>query len=449
MLYDQHGNLLESSSLQQDNLKGGWIETGQLGTPFSSTASLAGLEPNREVERTQARLAFFLNPVISGAIEVIHGFVIGEGVTYGEMADSRAQDYLEEFYQANRLEAKISRFFYEWLVDGENLTLFPKQGSSNRATRSEAARIGFYDVAHSIEFNEVEDLPDAIESIETENKVKRTENEFVWTAHRSLWNDIRGWPVIMQAVPAALSYIDFLNDRIKLNKIQSRINGLYKTFIYSKTADLAREEKKKNAAAFEGMPKSNKVVTIGKDPTTGESEEFELLSPKTNAGDSSKDARLIYLLVAVALSLPEHYLAFTGEVTRTTADSQDSPTTKSFKRHQNTVRTWLDNTMRLECLRRDGKGKKYKVQRSKVLAGGIISKETKRVPASILTFPWQFPELESESTADLVSKLNLLIKQRRISGATLSAKLGVDYAQEEELMGAEDYPPEEKKEPEL
>lgn len=436
MILDRYG---EPIPVQERVMPGGgWIENGNLGTPLSNTLAILPNAPQRNIERSWARYAFLTNPVVSGAIEVIHGYVIGEGISYGEMSDTRAYDQLEEFYAINNLEEKISRWFYEYLIDGENLTLFPVKNSRNRASSQSAARVGFYPVENEIKFNMVDGLPDVIDTIETNGsnnaKVTRTTDEFVWTAHKALWNDPRGWPVIMQAVPAALAYIDFINDRLKINKIATRLNGIYKTFIYSKAPDAAFAEKKKNASEFGKMPGNNKIVTIGKDPITGEAEEFELFAPKTSASEASQDARLLYLLVCVALNMPEHFLGFTGEVTRTTAENQNTPISNALKRHQSAVRSWLDKTMRLELKRRNGVSKRYRVRTTKVLPGGDIAKTGNNVLADNLYFPWNFPKIDSETTGEMIAKINLLLSRKLISDTTISGKLGVDYALEKELM---------------
>lgn len=438
MILDQYGKQLESVSSYAD-LLGGWAEIGdgELGS-VSITPSQALAQLSRINQRSAARLAFLTNPIISGALEMIHGFVIGEGVTYGEMYDKRAQEQMEEFYAVNELENRISRWFYEYMVDGEHLTLFPSKDSENRASTNEAARIGYYDVSKSLEFFVEDGMPDNIEYLRVgDTKSKKAPDEFVWLAHRAYWNEVRGLPVIMQAVPAAASYIDFIKDRIKLNKLQTRINAVYKTFIHSKTAEAAIAEKQANSKAFSSFPKTNSTITIGMDPNTGESEEYNLLYPDTKAADSSKDARLIFILICTALNLMEHYLGFTGETTRTTATSQDKPVANALKKNQGLARNYLDRTMRLELIRRNGKAKMYRVRKSKVIPGGDISYTTKLLPASMLYFPWQFPNIESETVAETLSKLSFAAERDLIGNPTIAGKLGFDYALEQELRGDE------------
>lgn len=319
MILDASGRPIQSSSLREQQIKGGWVEaSGDLSRPVTSVSQVLGLPISRDLERVAARTAFLTNPLIAGAVEVVHGFVLGTGLSYGEMADRRAYAQLEEFFAANRLSELASRYFYQWLVDGENLTLFPKRSGRERASRNEPARIGLYEVGAQLILEPVPGLPHVIEQVMTEDDVIRDAGEFVWQAHHALWNDPRGWPVLMSAVPAALSYIDFANARIRLHRFQSRLNAVYKAFVMPGTSnEAAKELQRQKSAEFGRIPKDGVVLTVLKNPETGESEEFDFLTTDTKAADSKSDAQLLFRIFAAAVGLPEHFLGVTGEVTRT------------------------------------------------------------------------------------------------------------------------------------
>lgn len=455
-LVDQHGRPLQASNAsraREEVLRGGWVEaTGDLSKPVTSLSQVMGLPINRDVERTAARVAFLTNPLIAGAIEVIHGFVIGDGITYGDMPDKTAYAQLEEFWAANELDNLASTYLYQWLVDGENLTLFPKQHTRSRAGRNEPARIGLYEVSNQVILEPVPGLPHVIEQVMTEDDIIRDRNEFIWQAHNALWNDPRGWPVIMQAVPAALSYISFANSRIRLHQFQSRLNGIYKTFIHATSPEAALKEQKDRSAAFGRIPRDGGVLTIGKNPQSGQAEEFEFLSPDARAQDSKSDAQMLFRIFCTAIGLPEHYLGITGEVTRTTAASMDRPTVNSLARFQATVRSWLDQVMRRELIRRNGPAKRYKVV-DRELKGGRTVTFSRFVPAEVVYFPWAFPELQAEDLEQVLQKVQLVSAQALASRQTMQQLLGLDAAEENERMAAEglpqaDAPPPDPEDPE-
>lgn len=439
MILDQHGRPTNSAHipLYNEQLKGGWVQGSGIGRPHTSISQVMGVPQNRALERLAARVAFMTNPIISGAIEVMQGFVLGKGVAYGEHFDDRAHEYLEEFFAHNLLDRLTERWLYQYFVDGENLTLFPQHTTRQRAVRREPAYIGLYQVSDSLELESIPGVPHIPNQVLTQDNTLRSRDEFVWTAFKPMWNDLRGWPVIMQAVPAALSYIDFVNARIRLHKLQARINGVYKTFVFSKTAIAAEEEKKRNSAAFGIVPQDGSVLTIGKNPETGESEEFDFLRPDPKANDARQDGRMIYLLACVALQLPEHYLSFTGEVTRTTAANQDAPTQNALERHQGTVETWLNEVMRRELVRRDGTSQTYTVRKRRMLPGGDIAYDDKQVPASRYYFNWHFPEVRRHDLSDIVELVGAAADRNLASRQTLQSLLELDPAEEAERMAQE------------
>lgn len=434
-LFDQFDRPMAgtTSDYYGDQIRGGWVQTTNPGQAFSTASSLTGQHaPNRMLERAAARTAFMLNPLLSGAVDVIHGFVLGRGLSYGEFHDKDAQLALEEFWSINDFEELANRWLDEYLVDGENLTLFP----TDRVGQNMPARIGFYDVATGFELEHEKGLPNHVTSVLTQANRLYEEGQFHWSAHRAYWNEVRGWPVIMQAVPAALAYVNFVNARIRLHKLQSRINALYKAFIRSTDPKAALQEQKDKASAFARVPEDGAVMTIGKDPGSGQAEEFELLSTNANARDSSADGRLIRLLVAVALNLPEHWLGEGGDVTRTTADSMSSPAKNSLEVRQQRVARWATSVFRLELKRRYGPEKKYRVRKAR-FRDGIRVVDNAEVPADLLEPPWLFPEVDEENLEGIIQKVKLASEKRYASAQTLAGILGFDYAQELENMGTE------------
>lgn len=442
-LVDQFGRPLQASVTHREQaLRGGWVETsGDLNRPVTSISQVMNFPMNRDMERTAARVAFLTNPILAGAIEVIHGFVLGEGLTYGDMPDRTAYAMLEEFWATNELDALTSRYLYQWLVDGENLTLFPKRSTRARASRAEPARIGLYEVSNQLILEPAPGLPHVIEQVMTEDDTIRDGTEFTWQAHHALWNDPRGWPVIMPAVSPALNYISFANSRIRLHRFQSRLNGIYKTFIHATSPEAALKEQQDRSAAFGRIPRDGGVLTVGKNPQTGESEEFEFLTTDTKAQDSKSDAQMLFRIFAAAINLPEHHMGVTGEVTRSTASEMDAPTRNALARHQGTLRAWLDRIMRLELKRRNGPDRRYKVVDRVVKAGRTVT-ETRFVPADALYFPWAFPELQSDDMEQTISKVELAAQQSLASRQTMQQLLGLDAAEEGERMAAEGAPDE-------
>ncbi|MCA1807587.1 MAG: hypothetical protein LC687_07050 [Actinobacteria bacterium] len=272
-------------------------------------------------------------------------------------------------------------------------------------------------------------MPNHIKKAEISNLDDKTRwlknDQFVWSAHNALWNDPRGWPVLMQAVGPALAYVGFVNTRMRIHDIQARINAIYWAF----AAD--SKELADKASTYRDLPTSGRVLTMHKLPT-GEKEEFEFLETRTNASDSAADGRLIRLVLSVALNLPEHYLGEGGDVNRTTADAMGAPAKKAFKRKQKWVSDWMNRVMRVELKRRNGPDHKYTVKKYKISDKGALDIITKKVPIDVFEFAWLFPEINDEDTMGLVRRAQLAVEHKLASKQTLSGLLGFDWAAEVE-----------------
>ncbi|MHA0043006.1 hypothetical protein [Deinococcus sp. PEB2-63] len=420
MILDQYGQPVTARHEDAQDMQGGWQLTGGIGGPVTlpQQVRLLGALSRADTQRA-AVVAWYLNPLLYGAVEVIKSFVLGTSVTYGDHPDKTVQAVMEEFWAANSFDTLVERWFTEHLLLGENLTIWPDPKRFTR--RDQAARIGQYGVIDGqLTFKTAPGLPDVVESIGIAGKRTLRQDEYVWSAHDTLLNDVRGWPAVGRALGPALAYLNFINARTKVHELASRINAVYYAF--------AKDEKELNAKAgrFRNVPRNGAVLTLGMHPETGKREEFEFHIPDLKAQDSAVDAKLIKQLLAVALGLPEHYLAEGGGVTRTTADSMGEPARKSFQRRQRTVWNWLQATFRTELTRRypDGTFTTKKGSR-------------KRVSAAQVEFPFNFPSLQNEDLTALIAKINLVARERLASRQTMTAELGYDPAAEAEKLASE------------
>lgn len=435
MLVDAHGRPLAPTLMSESplDLHSGWVQaSGITGMALNRGArNLGSLDGERGMVRTTARLAYLLNPVLAGAVDVLHGLVLGAGVTYGVMDDKRAQVAMEEFWFVNDWDKKLARWFTEYTVDGENLTRFSKASA-------EPARVGFVDVADPIELQTEEGMPDNVTGVKLNRTTTLTEGEFVWTAHDSLWNDPRGWPVIMRAIGPALAYVKFIDARIRLHDLQARVNAVYKAFAYGSEKQAELQAK---ADVYSRIPNDGHVLTLHKDHVTGQSEEFDFLTGSVTAADSQADARAILRMMGLALNLPDHYLGVGDTGNRATTRSMAEPTLRSIARRQGTVRSYNNRVFQLELKRRYGPDRTYIVKRVTVRDDGLTRVVTRhKVKAELLEFPLALPTLQGEELDALVKKVALAATRGLASRQTLSAELGYDYALEVENM-AQEQPP--------
>lgn len=428
MLVDQYGQPLAAST-PDPALRGGWIQTGGLGTPAAlPTAGLLGVD--RATERRAARIAYWLNPAFWGALQVVQAYVIGDTFTYGDLDDRAAQDALDGFWAANHLAEMVDRFWTEFSLDGENATVWVGD-----LRKSEPARIAFLDVDQGLELTA--GTLEGVTRIKAHNETWQA-GEFVWTAHDALYNDPRGWGVVRHAVGPSIAYINLLNHRLRLQDVQGRLNAVYHALVNTRTPDGGLSQQVAKSAVYGRIPANGAVVTLAKDRETGQAESLEFLDVGKGAADAASDARLIRLLLSLVVGVPEHYLGEGGQVTRTTADSMGDPARRGFLRKHAIVRGWLDRTFRTELVRRHGPTRKYGKRVVRVRDDGRTRVvENRRVPANQLEVPWVFPNVDTDDLVSLVRKVELAAKLRLASKQTLSGELGYDPALENERMAAE------------
>lgn len=430
MILDQYGAPLTSAATEP-GLRGGWVLTGGLGRATPQGASAYGVD--RRTERRKSRVAYFLNPVYWGAIQVVQGYVIGDTFTWGDHNDRRVRETVDELAARNDLPDLAERFWTEFMLDGENATVW-----IGDLTRDAPARIAFLDVDRGIDLKHA--VETGITGIDAERETWEG-GEFVWSAWDALYNDPRGWPVARHAVDSCVAYVNLLNARLRQQELQGRLNAVYKALIYGRNPEAKLAEQKAKAAVYGNVPKDGAVVTLAKDPETGMSEELEFLDPGRGASDAASDARLLRLVTASVIGVPEHYMGEGGNVTRTTADSMGDPARRALLRRQAVVRSWLDRTIRAELVRRHGEQQTYQVRRVEVSDDGRARKvSTKRVPASQVEVPWAFPDLTSDDVVALTRLVDMAVSRRLMSMQTARARLGMDPALEAERLQQEGAP---------
>jgi hypothetical protein len=438
MILDKYGQPLQAALPQAPAVPGmrtgGWAE-GLDTTPGAT--NVYGID--RKIERRASRIAFYTNPLISGTIGLLTSYVVGDDFSYGTLDDKDAQLALDEFWSLNNLSDLGERIWTEYLIDGESAVVFEQDAPS-----STAAYIGLVDVDSGVKLEH--DTMNRVTAIETQGpkftRIVFEQGEFVWTAHNAHFNDPRGWPVMMQAVPAALSYIGLINARLRLHDLQARINGVYKALYDPKQTSAEREAGiNAKAAKYARLPRNGNILTLAKNVETGQSEELEFLTATKGSSDAASDARLIRLLISAALNIPPTWLGDAEDSNRASASEMNGPPLMAMKRRQSTFRSIMTRIFRLELLRRFGPEQRYLVRYSeeKRVNGQVVGKrnKTKRVPAELLEPPWILPQIDDTSQAELTEKVRLLAQLGLASKQTQQELMGLDVAEEAERLGSE------------
>lgn len=430
MILDEFGHPITPAASTEPGLRGGWVLTGGLAHGSSVPESVGLYGVDRRMERRKSRIAYYLNPVYWGALQVTQGYVIGDAFSWGDHPDKRVREVVDDLASLNHLPDMAERFWTEFMLDGENATVWVGD-----LQRDQPARLAFLDVDRGV------DLTHSVTAGVTGLRADRETwdaGQFVWSAWDALYNDPRGWPVARHAVDPCVAYVNLLNARLRQQDLQGRINAVYKALIYGTSPEAKLAEQKAKASAYGRVPRDGAVVTLAMDPESGRSESLEFLDPGRGASDAASDARLLRLVTAVVIGVPEHYLGEGGNVTRTTADSMGDPARRALLRRQAVVRSWLDRVVRAELARRDGPGRRYKTQVVEYADDGRTRKvATRMVPAARIEVPWVFPDLTSDDVLSLTALVRMAVERRLMSQQTARARLGLDPAVEAERIAIE------------
>jgi hypothetical protein len=398
-----------------------WLEVGGLGAAQSLT------KISRRSAQLLCRAAYYVNPVISGALEVLQSYLVGDNFTYGRMADDRAQEALEDFWSENGLDMLADRAETEFALDGEALALWPDPDSP---------RIVLQDVGNidRLDYDTLNGMMRVRVPTRTDAAVFER-GEFVWRdAHKSLYNDPRGWPVIYPAIDLANKYVEMIGYRVGFHDLSSRLMAVYYAMVDMKqTPDKIKKDFSEKAGRYKSIPRGRNVITLAMDQTTGNSEKLEFMSTATRPADPGIDARIILRLIGLVLGgLPEHYLGEAGNANKATAGEMSDPVIKVIKKKQSRIRAFWNKVMQAELVRRYGTEQEYTV-----VTGAGANKQDKKVKASRLEFPWVFPNVEAINLKDVVAKVTLALEQGLVSEQTAQMELGYDPDVEAERRAEE------------
>lgn len=433
-LVDRFGHAMERAeegySLPSMRGAGGWAEGhGVLG---ASTGNIYGID--RHLERRASRVAFYLNPLVEGITGLLTSYVVGDEFSYGTLDDPRAQETLEDFWSLNNYDLLAERMWLEYLIDGESAAVFDTD-----ARPDEPAHMALIDVDRpfELESNSLDGVTKLSLEVGGERRAYE-QGEFTWTAHQALWNDPRGWPVMMRAIPSCLAYIGLINSRLRAQDLLGRINATYHQLYYpgSPNADAKFEAKTQK---YSRVPKDGNVVGLAIDAKTGHREEFKFTESPRNASDAAEDGRLIRMLAAVALIIPPTWLGDAEDSNRASSAEMNGPPLTAMKRRQSTFRSMNNRNVRHELVRRHGPDHRYLVRYSEVSKNDPLTrkKKTKRVPASMIEVPWVMPQINDATLLEIVKKVELMGKDGLASKQTRQEHLGLDPATEQERMARE------------
>jgi hypothetical protein len=431
---------LASQRATVPGIRGGWSTGAGLSAAGDPTS---GFALDRDTERRAARLAFYVNPVVGAINELLVAYLVGDDFSYGIMDDKRAYAALGEWWDHNNLPDLAERIMVEHLIDGETAAI-TEPGAE---LQDRPGRVALLDVDRGIELEY--DTFDGVTEIRTQaadgSEVVYEAGEFVWSASTSLYNDPRGWPPFMRAIPVALSYVGLVNSRLRTNEIHARINGVYSALYYHNPHDPkgSAEEFAAKQRSLTRIPANGSIMTVAVDAATGRQEKFEYLKGGEGASNAKEDATMMRLLMAIAFGIPMTWFGDGQTANRASAQEMNGPPLRLANKRQARLRSILTQLFRNDLKRRYGANQTYRqsYQEDRVdkTTGQILGKKTltKKVLADNLDIPFVLPTIDDAYLEELILKARHLFDTKTGSVQTQQEILGLDPAEEAERMARE------------
>lgn len=413
---------------------GAVLDLGYLGSDAGVSSQTLALQQQNSLKRLKTREGYYRpNQLYEGAVHVRLSYLVDDSLEYGELLDGDAQLALQEWWEHNNLAELITeRLALESLIDGE-LALV-----RNMAERNLRDMPGTWAIANSHHITKVEgnSFDGATElSLRTNSSSSETyeQNDFVWYANKANFGMYRGSPALYGAFLAAEEYLKLLNHRIRQHDIQARINMIVTHLLYSgatkdlKTIKAEKQEAKKGKLS---VPKDGGVLHIYKDAETGESEEVSFTKSPGGANDGEKDADLVRMTFNIAAGVNDIIMG-NASTTANRATAQqlvDSILRLYALDQQKIIRRPITKAFQKELINRFGPDKLYKVAEN---TDGKRKRFT-RVPANRLTLPLVLPDLQTNSTDELVKAAVLALdaaEENMHVRKQVLEKLGYDSSQ--------------------
>lgn len=135
-------------------------------------------------------------------------------------------------------------------------------------------------------------------------------------------------------------YAGWLEDRARLNRYRNAFLYVVKARFSSEAERLARQQR------LNGTPPTPGSILV-----TDESESWDVIGPRLEAGEAASDGLALKKMIAAGAGLPLHFLAEPESATRTTAEAAGGPTYRHFEQRQ-AYFLWLLGDVLREVLRR-------------------------------------------------------------------------------------------------
>ena len=312
---------------------------------------------DREEILRQALQAWQVNPLARRIVELTTQYVVGGGVALSS-SDPAAQAFLGE-WQAHPLNQFAVRMV-EWCDE------LSRSGELFLLASTDAAGMTYLRALPALQVAEVitagNDLQQEV-AYRLRPEAGSLDGGQIWQAARPDLDEtgedgrfttvmlhyavnrpvgaVRGESDLAPLLRWLNRYAAWLEDRARLNRFRTAFLYVVRTRFNSEAERRTRQN------ALQAHPPSPGSILV-----TDESETWDVINPRLEAGDAATDGLALKKMIAAGAGVPLHFLAEPESATRTTAESAGGPTFRRFEQRQRFFLWMLADLARLALRRR-------------------------------------------------------------------------------------------------
>ncbi len=314
------------------------------------------LDFDREEVLRQALDAWRINPLARRIVGLTTQYVVGGGISISCKHAPTAR-FIDAFWdhRLNHMPVRISEFCDELARSGNLFLLLS----------TDAAGMSYVRAVPALEIARIESRPNDIEQpLRFYPRPSLDDPDpRPWPAYDELTDSPEkdgSFPVVMlhyainRPVGAQWGesdlapelrwlsrYAGWLEDRARLNRFRNAFLYVVRSRFASEVERIARQR------ALNANPPGPGSILV-----TGDSETWEVISPKLELADANTDGLALKKMIASGAGVPLHFLAEPESSTRTTAEAAGGPTYRHFEQRQRFFLWMLGDLLRVVVKRR-------------------------------------------------------------------------------------------------
>jgi len=446
----------ESSTVQAEEDESSWTVLG------TDSANRKLGDEDQDKLKSQVTKAFYKTPHGRNIIRLFEKYVTGRGFALTPKSTLEEVDEVwKDFWKRNRMELKKKEIVRRTMRDGECFIRFFIENGKVSIRFMLAQLVRDPDDKKTVGKNVVlssgiETSADDIETVLAYYyKNKRIPAEEVMHIKILVDSDVkRGRSLLEPIIDYLWMYRDWLKDRMKLNKVRATVALIKKvTGTPAQAANIKSNQETVNKLNPDGTSKQKAPVGVSV-ITTNQNVDYELKSPNLQAADVQHDGRTILLAIAAGIGLPEYMI--TSDASNGNYSSlmtAEGPAVMEFEDWQDFFAIYFsemyDLVIRAAIAKKHIPENELKVTKEYVKVEGKPDKQmekTEIVPTSTecsITFPDIISrDIQKETTAIITQ-----MRESLCSKQTASARLDLDYEDEQEFIKQENEEAEDSGEP--